>query len=207
MGTPPPASEPRLIIFDLGGVLVRRDPERLVRTLGEAGCSPARIAQAVDDPALIDAFERGRLTESAFLERMNAALGLAWTREQFLHTWNGILDEEPEAAGLLATLRGRYRLAILSNTNAPHEAYIRRRWAYLDALDPWVASWRVGFRKPEPEIFRLVLSQAQVAAEQALFLDDLPEFVEAASRLGLRAVQRVTGASLAALLRGAGVAV
>ena len=197
----------QFVVFDLGGVLVRRYPERLLAALRAAGCSDDRIAQAIHDASLTDAFERGRISPDVLLERVNARLGLSCA-EQFWTAWNGILDEEPEAEQILAQLHGRYMLGVLSNTNVVHEADIRQRWPFLQTIDHWIASWcQVGLRKPEAAIFELILRRAGVPAASTVFIDDTEEHVRAARQLGIRAVQRRPGAPLAGVLREAGVTV
>ena len=47
----------------------------------------------------------------------------------------------------------------------------------------------VGVRKPDPEIYALVLERLGLPAEACVFVDDLPRNVEAAAALGFATVR------------------
>ena len=184
----PPAT--RLIIFDLGNVLVRLQPERLIEALQADSRRPQEeLTTLVHAAELVDPLERGRLSLEHFFAQLKERLGLAWRFEQFLRLWNEILSENPLAPELLRQLRGRYQLAALTNIDLVHEAYVLDTWPAFRQIHHWVASCRVGLRKPQPEIYRLVLERANVPASAAVYLDDRADFIEAAGRLGIRGVQ------------------
>jgi putative hydrolase of the HAD superfamily len=88
----------------------------------------------------------------------------------------------PRVEGLV----GRVTLVLLSNTNALHVAWLRPRLPLLERFNHVLMSCEVGRVKPEPAFFQLALQRAGCAPHEAAFFDDLPEFVEAASALGLR---------------------
>lgn len=50
-------------------------------------------------------------------------------------------------------------------------------------------SWRLGMRKPEPEIFELALEMMDVKPEQALFLDDLGINLKPARAMGMHTIK------------------
>jgi HAD superfamily hydrolase (TIGR01509 family) len=55
-------------------------------------------------------------------------------------------------------------------------------------FEDWVASCDVGMRKPEPEIYQLVLERAGAKPSEAIFVDDREEMVEGAQAVGMRAL-------------------
>ena len=200
----PPAA--RLIIFDLGNVLVRLQPERLIEALQADSRRPQEELKALVHAAeLVDPLERGQFSLERFFAQLKERLGLAWSFEHFLRLWNEILSENPLAPELLRQLRGRYRLAALTNIDRVHETYVLKTWPAFRQIHHWVASCRVGLRKPQPEIYQLVLERAGVEASQALYLDDRLEFVEAAGRLGIRGVRVIDPSRVVEHLKEAGV--
>ena len=50
---------------------------------------------------------------------------------------------------ILQRLRGRYRIACLSNVNMMHWDYIRETHDFIEWFDHPIASWAVGQRKPD----------------------------------------------------------
>jgi putative hydrolase of the HAD superfamily len=97
------------------------------------------------------------------------------------------LHPNPETLAAVgrAAQRG-FRLAILSN--APHEvanAIDGASW-FADFV-PRLFSCRVGMIKPEAGIYAAALTALDAIAEEVFFLDDRPENVSAARRIGMQA--------------------
>jgi putative hydrolase of the HAD superfamily len=83
-------------------------------------------------------------------------------------------------------IKPKYRLAILSNTTpSVIERVLPKETRKL--FDEIIVSGEVGYSKPDPEIFKYTLSLLQVVAHEAIFIDDTPEYVWAAKRLGVEA--------------------
>ena len=55
-------------------------------------------------------------------------------------------------------------------------------------MDFFISSCFVHFRKPDADIFRLALDVAQASAEQVVYIDDQPMFVQVAEGLGIRSI-------------------
>ena len=95
----------------------------------------------------------------------------------------------PEMMALLNDLHGRYKLAVLSNASWTAEEL--ERMLYNDHevpqgfFDVIVTSVSAGAVKPDREIFQYVLTALNVRPEEAVFTDDLPNFIDAAVELGI----------------------
>jgi putative hydrolase of the HAD superfamily len=77
---------------------------------------------------------------------------------------------------------------ILSNLPHPLAKGLRETPGFLDHFDHITFSCDVGFAKPEPEIYMHSFEGLQVRPEEGLFLDDRPENVEGARKVGLQTV-------------------
>ena len=180
----------KLIIFDLGNVLIPLRTERLIEALRrDSHRHSDELTTLLHGSEWVDPLERGQITLEQFFYQLKERLGLAWEFEQFLPLWNAILSENAAVGDLLSRLRGRYQLATITNIDAVHESYILNTWPAFRQIHHWVASCQVGLRKPQPEIYRLALARAGVAASSAVYLDDRADFIEAAGRLGIRGAQ------------------
>jgi putative hydrolase of the HAD superfamily len=78
---------------------------------------------------------------------------------------------------------------LLSNTNHLHYEFIRKNFAFPRFIRGAVLSFRLGLRKPGAGIYKAALRRARVRAPQALFIDDMPENVEGARAVGMRAIR------------------
>ena len=106
-----------------------------------------------------------------------------------------LITDPAERLALIGELRRRgHQTALLSNTNELHIGEINQRLAaqygftngIADVLDRVFYSQEVGLRKPEEEIFRHVLREMNWRAEDVLFIEDSPQHIATARRLGLQ---------------------
>jgi epoxide hydrolase-like predicted phosphatase len=102
-----------------------------------------------------------------------------------------------EVLAAARALRGRYRIALLSNAWPGADGVFREKFGFgvHDEFDVYINSADVGLRKPDPAIFYLALERLGVAPQQAVFLDDLLRNVDSARELGIHTVQFVDSAT------------
>ncbi|MCM3880190.1 MAG: HAD family phosphatase [Vicinamibacterales bacterium] len=186
----PEATRVKLLLFDLGGVLVDwAGPRELGQYLRAPSTQDEVLRRWLACPHT-DALERGVLSPSEWAERFVDDWGVTLAPVEFLtvfQTWvRGVL---PGARELLDSLRPRFRLAALSNSNALHWDQTIRDLKILDLFEFAISSHQVGRCKPEPEIFETALERAALPADEIMFFDDLAANVEAARSLGIRACQ------------------
>lgn len=193
----------RVVLFDLGGVLVENSGEQGLSALLPYQLGREEIWSRWLASDAVRRFERGQISPDVFAARFidewRLEVGPAVFIESFA-TWpRGLFDG---AAALLRSLRTQHRVACLSNTNSLHWA----RFPELpDLFDSIFASHLTGFLKPDPEAFEHVLRELDVRAEAVWFFDDLLQNVDAARRAGIRAVQVREFADLEPALRAEGL--
>ena len=179
-----------LVIFDVGGVMVDVESDRLVHQIAQLlGRSFEEVQKAIYHEELLLPFELGRISPAAYYEGLKKRLKLRWTYERFVRAWNDIFRENAEVIEILQRLAQRHRLIALTNTNMLHLDYIKAAFPSLSVLEDWVASCDVGLRKPDPEFYQLALARSGVRASQAVYVDDRPELVEAGRGVGLTAIR------------------
>ena len=99
----------------------------------------------------------------------------------------------PEMIELVRNLKARHRLRIAVVNNEARELNSHRihRFKLDEFVDFFISSCFVHFRKPDADIFRLALDIAQVPAEQVLYIDDQPLFIQVAEGLGIRGIRHM----------------
>lgn len=193
----------RVILFDLGGVLVENTGEQGLLSLLPYQLSRQEIWGRWLASDAVRRFERGQISPEVFapqfIEEWRLEVGPAAFMEAFVAWPRGMFDG---AAALVRNLRAQHRVACLTNTNALHWA----RFPELPALfDSSFASHLTGFLKPDPEAFEHVLRELDVRADAVWFFDDLLQNVEAAQKVGIRALQVRTFAEVEPALRAEGL--
>lgn len=196
------------LLFDLGGVVIEIDFERVFQAWSAASGVPAsRLRSRFQADSFYERHERGEITAEAYFGSLRASLAIDLSNSQFEAGWNAIFKGEvPGIAAVLRQLQGRIPLYVFSNSNRTHQAFWSKQYAHtLNAFQRIFVSSDIGRRKPEPGAFAAVLSEIAVPPQRILFFDDTQENVEGARRAGMRAIHVKSPAdvkgALGALLR------
>src|SRR5260370_38120317 len=88
----------------------------------------------------------------------------------------------------LEKLSKKHRLALLSNTDSIHMTEEEARFPFFRFFPIRIYSFRVGASKPDPVIYREALKGCRVRAEEAVYIDDIAAYAEAAQRLGMTGI-------------------
>lgn len=184
-----------VILFDLGNVILPfrhfQIAEKLSRfSLKKEFQDPSRLFSEIFDleKGLVNLYETGKLSSEEFFSMLRVRFGLSLSFEDFVPIWNEIFTENLEVSAVIRSIRGQKRLGLLSNTNPLHFEYALKRFPVIRLFDGFILSHEVGSKKPALEIFQAAIDWASAPPERILFIDDTPGHVEAARRLGLRAL-------------------
>jgi HAD superfamily hydrolase (TIGR01509 family) len=181
---------PELLLFDLGGVLVDFSGIRDLSKLLQIPLSEAEIRSKWATCPTLQAFETGHLTPDLFARKFVREWRLTLSPESFLdefRTWTrGFL---PGARELLIVLKGRFRLACLSNSNAAHWQRNAHVLGIFTLFEAALSSHQLGYHKPAPEIYRCALSLLNVKPDEVLFFDDSAANIAGAKQVGIRSFQ------------------
>ncbi len=182
-------SEIKAVIFDLGNVLVNYDVEKAARRFSEAsGLTPKEIWRRFFLSRFEQAYTRGELTTREFHKIACETLGTRIPLATFSHYWNDIFWENPGMEKLLARIKKHYPLYLISNTNALHFNYIKKRFGLLRHFDRKFPSHEVKARKPDVRIFRRVLKKIGLRPEETVFIDDMKSFIVGARKAGMQTI-------------------
>jgi glucose-1-phosphatase len=182
------------LIFDFGGVICNIDVTLAKKAFIDLGIKKFDTGDAITRTSgLFEALETGAVTPKEFRDRMRPFFETPVTDAQLDTAWNALLLDIPEPRiRLLEELRKHYRIFLLSNSNEIHyTSYaetLRTQFGYpdFDALfeKAWF-SFRLGMKKPSPEIFMHVLRDANLDPSETLFIDDTLMHVEGAAGAGI----------------------
>jgi glucose-1-phosphatase len=203
-GVPRP---PKALIFDLGGVIVPFDFKRAYARIEPlCGYAAEEIPKRIGATGLVQRFESGQIEPEPFVAELLSRLGVSMSYAEFCDLWTCIFLPGPLIPeDLFRKLRERYRLILLSNTNAIHFGMLSGRYPLLDHFHDQVLSYQVGAMKPSPLIYQTAIARAGCAAEECFFTDDVLPYVEGARAAGMDAVQFQSAAQLERELQSRGV--
>jgi FMN phosphatase YigB (HAD superfamily) len=176
------------IIFDFGDVFINLDKQATVNGLKKLGLTEWNE----DINNLNIQFETGKITRDDFLQGIQKQIPKASTLE-IMESWNAILLDFPlYRLEFLQMLSKKYRLFLLSNTDAIHiETFEQKSGTtfysdFYQCFEQVYFSFEVEMRKPNIEIFNYVLNKHELQAKRTLFVDDKKENTDAAAELGFQ---------------------
>lgn len=199
----------KAIIFDFGNVIGFFDHRRATRRLQrETGLPEAHWHRLMMDAALEDEYESGRVDSAGFLRRVRECCGMQVPEALLAEAYGDIFWANDDVCALVPKLKGRYRLLLGSNTTDLHARQFRRQFAdTLGHLDGIVLSFEIGARKPKAAFFEHCRQLAGCAAEECVFIDDLPANIEGARACGLQGIVYIDCQDLTTRLSQLGVSV
>ncbi len=184
-------SDISVIVFDLGNVLLPFDYQAAVDKLEkvEKGLGYQFLRFYQDNYQYHREFERGDMSEAQFTGVMLDALNHKIDEKTFCEYYSHIFSENKEVVDLLPKLKKSFTLVLLSNTNIIHYEYGWKQYSFLKHFEKIVVSYEAGAVKPETKIYKAVESYTQRKPGEHFFIDDIPEYIDAARKLGWNGVQ------------------
>ena len=183
-------TEIRAVYWDLGGVLLRTmDRSRRRRWEERLGLSEGDLDVAVFGCNASRKATLGQGPSEAVWEEVRTRFRLSSPDGQALAA-DFFADDRVDLALLdvLRQLRPFYRIGMISNAWPDARQILDEKLRISSYFDAVITSAEVGFAKPHPHIYRMALQALDITPEQAVFVDDFLENVEAARALGMRTI-------------------
>lgn len=140
-----------------------------------------------------DRLEEGGSTIDDFHRTFQNVFNLKIGKKKFRSAFASITTETFEGveSRLLELSKSGFPIFALSNTNAVHLAHLRKRFRVMTAFQKIFASYRFRIRKPSLPIYQRVLTEIQlrypcIKPSEMLYVDDRPENLPPAEKLGIR---------------------
>ncbi len=177
------------IIFDFGDVFINLDKKATTRALNSLGLSVfSEKMQEINKK-----YEIGAISSNQFISYYKSELPKA-SREQLIEAWNSIILDFPEyRLDFIESLARskKYRLFLLSNTNALHIIKVKEKMSpsrylrFKNCFEKFYLSHEIHLRKPNADIFEFVLKSNDLVPQECLFIDDTSQNTQTAQDLGM----------------------
>jgi len=184
----PERSPLELVIFDMDQVLCRYDlPLRLRRLAQLCGLTPEAVRAAIWESGFEPAAEAGAFDSGAYLAGFGERLGIPLSRSQWVAARRMAMTPRPEMLALVATLKRRVAVALLTNNGFLTKETMSDLFPELPPLFEahLSVSAEFGARKPDAEVYRRLLGRVGVAPGAVLMVDDSAANVAGAEAAGL----------------------
>ena len=177
------------IVFDLGGVVVDWNPERLMQEYPGDPEMPLMLFKKGFFTSHWRDFDRGTADQRETVRRMSDFSGRHYDEcWDFMEFVKHSLRDIPETQQLIKELSARgFRLFCLSNMSLDFYDYLKDREVFqffegqiISALEKTI--------KPEKKIFEILMERYGVNSGESVFIDDLEQNIRAAAELGFHTV-------------------
>ena len=180
----------KAIIWDVGGVIIRtHDYAPREELAARFGIDRAELEQTIFADGISDRAQRGEITTQELWGYVGRKYDLSPDALQAFmdQFWAGDRVDY-DLVDQIRALRGEYITGLLSNAWDDLRAVIVQEWAIDDAFDSMTISAEEGVAKPDARIYKIALERAGVAPQEAVFLDDMEQNIEAARRVGMHGI-------------------
>ena len=178
----------KTFLFDLGNVIMVFSHDRMFRQIADlCGLDFEAVKEFFIDQGVGLAYERGAISSQEVHQLACEKAGKEVDFDAFMDAGSNIFFPRDEVITLLHDLKKRgYRLILLSNTSEAHYRFISKRYSFLSLFDGLTLSFQVGVAKPNVAIYTHALNLAKCSPEECFYIDDIPEYVAAAEKLGIQ---------------------
>mgnify|MGYP000675223590 CR=1 FL=1 len=178
------------VVFDLGGVLLEWNPEKIV-------------AQAFDNPSTGNLimreiflhpdwlkFDGGELTESQAIRFFAQKTGRSEEDiEKLMNVYRNSLSPFPESIDFFYELKKeKFKLFCASNIHPSIFRKLTKSHQFLKEFDGVLVSGKIGILKPNPAFYKHLIDAYALSPQETVFIDDKPENVDAAVLLGMHGI-------------------
>lgn len=178
------------IVFDFGDIFINLDKPAIFKELAKFGFT--EVSPELD--TILKSYEMGLMSSADFIAKLNLIFPTA-KPEEIKNAWNSILLDFPEyRLEFIEKLAAekQYRLFLLSNTNEIHIDYVindmgsERFNRFKTCFEQFYLSHEINLRKPNINIYKYVLSENKLLAEETFFIDDTKENTDASASIGIK---------------------
>lgn len=180
--------EIRALFWDVGGVLLTNAWDHEERNFAIEQFHLDKDEVESRHKLCVQPFEEGRMSLDEYLQQTVFSQPRTFSPEEFKQYMFSLSKPKPDVLEIARGLRDRYLMATINNESRELNQYRIATFQLTEYFQIFVSSCFVGLRKPDERIYRLALDLTQRKAEECCFVDDRPVNVDAATKVGMRAI-------------------
>lgn len=181
------------IVFDFGGVLIDWNPRYLYKNLFDTIEEMEYFLENICTNSWNEQQDAGRSIIEATTSLQNEFPEYEKMIQHYYDNWEKMLNGGiEENVRLLALLKNNYKLLGLTNWSSETYPIAQRKFPFLQEFEGILVSGEEKMKKPDKEIFNLLLSRYQIKANESLFIDDSIKNIQVAKEIGFQTIHYTT---------------
>jgi epoxide hydrolase-like predicted phosphatase len=182
----------RNLIFDFGGVILKHEETHNEVTLSKMFSISFEEAESLWAKYKADLLI-GKESSRQFISKLKGELNSNLEIEELMRIWRDLYKKEAdnvnnELLRLIEVLKKKYKVYLFSDTIEIHDEYNAKRGIY-EKFHGVFKSFEEGYKKPDREACVNILEKISASPKECVFIDDLDENVQMATRLGLKGIR------------------
>lgn len=179
----------KTVIFDLGGVYFTDGTKRAIDIISQRwNLDQSKVAD-VFKGKIGTAYRESQISHEEFWRQAKETLGIDAPMEELAEIWlNGYVPIEGTVEIIKELKEKGYEILYLSDNVQERIDYIEEKYHFLQYFKSGVFSHIAGVRKPNPKIYQLALEESSNPAENCVYIDDKPNLLEEADKLGMATI-------------------
>jgi len=179
----------KAITFDLDGVYFVNGKANFISNLNKLFNIPEENAKQVflKSDQMNSQYKCGLISDNQFWSWATKEWQIKATPQELIDLLIKGCEVNPEVIEVINKVRhNNYKTLICSNNFPARINGLDKRFNFLKNFDAIALSYKVGTPKPDPRIFKELINQSGVKAEEIVFADDNPDNLEGARNLGIK---------------------
>ena len=197
-----------VVIFDLGGVLIDWNPRYVYREIFNNEEEMEYFLEHITTSEWNEEQDAGRSLSEATEMLVEMYPQHEINIRKYYGEWRGMLKGAiAQSVKILERLKkeNNVRLYALTNWSAETFPFALKTFNFLEWFDGIVVSGEEKLKKPDPQIYHLLLSRYSLDASVCVFIDDNLRNVEAARACGIDSIHFETPSQMLKELRKRGI--
>ncbi len=192
----------KYIVFDFGGVYFTYNHKKLMKELAKEINLP--IEKVMSGWHKIVDFETGKISKSEFWKSFVKKAGKNHDAKKLNSVVLNHMKPIPKTHKLRTELKKNYKIGLLTN-NTEWLGQLNSKYYFYKEFDLIINSNKVGIRKPDPKIFKLLIKKTKSKPNEIVFIDDGEAYKENTSRAGINFILFKTNKQVEKELKKLGV--
>jgi glucose-1-phosphatase len=174
------------IIFDWGGIFTKGEHTPIWTGLIEEKYGVANVRTTIRE--LILAMDVDKISFTEFVRGINSRLNINTNEEEMKEFFAKAIQPNPEMIAILKSIKN-YKLLMLSNNNYTNVEAIKENYPeMLQSFEKLYFSNELKLSKPDLRIYRHLLDDSKLKAEECIFIDDKEKNIIAGKEIGIKGV-------------------
>ncbi len=179
----------RSVILDFGGVYFTDGTSKVIKDISTTYGVPEQNVTDVLHGDLGTEYRIGKVTADQFWSGAKESWGIDAENRRLAPMWIQAYEPIQGTVEIVDRLNtAGYEMLFLSDNVQERIEYLEEKYPFRHRFKDGVFSHLAGTRKPDPKIYEMVLEKSSHPAQECLFVDDKPHFLEPAKMLGMSVI-------------------